>query len=59
LELQKKKEEEESKDCTFSPKTIDCPEYVKRIAKSMAIVKSARNTSDFTSDINMVKPEWK
>ena len=33
--------EKELELCTFSPQTIDCPSYVKRIAKSMAAVKAA------------------
>ena len=33
--------EKELEECTFSPTTIDCPAYVKRIAKSMVAVKAA------------------
>ena len=33
--------EKELGECTFSPTTIDCPAYVKRIAKSMLAVKAA------------------
>ena len=33
--------EKELEDCTFSPQTIDCPAYVRRIARSMAAVKAA------------------
>eukprot|EP01035_Chromulina_nebulosa_P018011 gene18011-23649_t len=47
---------EELKDCTFTPKTKDCPAYVKRIAKSMAIVKAARSNE---ISINNTKPDWK
>ena len=35
------KAEKELEECTFIPNTIDCPAYVKRIAKSMAAVKAA------------------
>ena len=35
------REEKELELCTFSPVTIDCPSYVKRIAMSMAAVKAA------------------
>eukprot|EP01036_Dinobryon_divergens_P023461 gene23463-31808_t len=55
LELQRRAEEEVS-NCTFSPKTIDCPEYVKRIAKSMSIVKSARSTAQPEEP---EKPDWR
>jgi hypothetical protein len=48
--IQKEKEkklrvERELEDCTFSPHTIDCPAYVKRIAKSMAAIKAAHATT--------------
>lgn len=35
------REEKELQSCTFNPVTIDCPSYVKRIARSMAAVKAA------------------
>lgn len=35
------REEDELKSCTFFPVTIECPSYVKRIARSMAAVKAA------------------
>ena len=45
----------ELEGCTFQPQTIDCPSYVKRIAKSMAIVKAARS-----EHLNQkVKPQWR
>ena len=40
----KSKNDKELKECTFSPEIIECPAYIKRIAKSMAIVKSARKS---------------
>jgi hypothetical protein len=63
--LREKYEEEkknlEIKECTFAPKTSECPEYVKRIAKSMAIVKAARNSSNNDNSVkdDAVKPEWR
>lgn len=51
----KKREEEETKECSFTPQTIDCPEYVKRIAKSMAIVRAAKGAQVIGSN----KPEWR
>ena len=44
---------------TFSPKTTECPEYVKRIAKSMSIVKAARNNTSNMLDNSNIKPDWK
>ena len=41
----KKRHEEEMDGCTFSPKTVECPAYVKRIAKSMAVVRAARTST--------------
>lgn len=55
LELQRR-EEAEREGCTFVPETRDCPAYVKRIAKSMAIVKAARGNSSVYSE---EKPQWK
>jgi len=55
----KRREEEASKDCTFSPKTIDCPEYVRRIARSMSIVKNARVNADAQSVGEPERPEWR
>jgi hypothetical protein len=40
----KSKNDNELKECTFSPEIIECPAYIKRIAKSMAIVKNARKS---------------
>lgn len=51
----KKREEEETKECSFTPQTIDCPEYVKRIAKSMAIVRAAKGSQTVGND----KPDWR
>mmetsp|Transcript_22203 Transcript_22203/g.32306 ORF Transcript_22203/g.32306 Transcript_22203/m.32306 type:complete len:754 (-) Transcript_22203:158-2419(-) len=49
------KAQEELKDCTFTPRTKDCPAYVKRIAKSLSVVKAARSVEDAVP----VKPQWK
>lgn len=40
----KSREVRELESCTFAPETIDCPAYVKRIAKSMAVIKQARES---------------
>eukprot|EP01041_Mallomonas_annulata_P010060 gene10060-20960_t len=32
----------ESEDCTFKPETKDCPAYIRRIAKSLSVVKANR-----------------
>ena len=52
----KKRENDEMESCTFAPKTKECPAYVKRIAKSMAIMRAARTgAQEEDSD----KPTWK
>jgi hypothetical protein len=38
-----RKEQEELEACTFAPQTTECPAYVRRIAKSMAVVRAARS----------------
>ena len=38
-----RKEQEELEACTFAPQTKECPAYVRRIAKSMAVVRAARS----------------
>lgn len=59
LEIMREREEAEKKDCTFSPKTTECPAYVKRIALSMSIVKAARNNTSSVLDTEDSKPEWR
>ena len=59
LEVLRLREEEEAKSCTFSPQTTDCPAYIKRIAKSMSIVKAARNSTSGLLDNSNMKPDWK
>ena len=52
-EIIKKREEQELADCTFKPQTIDCPAYVKRIAKSMQALKAQ------TPPKPPSKPDWR
>jgi len=59
LEILREREENEAKDCTFSPKTTECPAYVKRIALSMSIVKAARNNTSTLLDSEANKPQWR
>jgi len=48
-------EMEELAGCTFAPETSDCPSYIKRIARSMALTKVDRG-----SEITMAaKPDWR
>lgn len=42
LEL-RKRSASELQECTFKPETRDCPNYIKRIAKSVQVVKSAKS----------------
>lgn len=49
------KQSEELKDCTFTPATKDCPAYIKRIARSLAVVKSVRTSTDEAPS----RPQWK
>lgn len=51
----KRREDEEFAECSFTPKTVDCPEYVRRIAKSMAIVKAAKSSQLPVDN----KPDWR
>jgi hypothetical protein len=57
----KRREDAEVASCTFSPKTIDCPAYVRRIAKSMAVVKAARSSSSSGSYAaeQAAKTQWR
>lgn len=48
------KEQNERLDCTFQPMTKECPAYVKRIARSLSIVKAAR-----TVEAPPSRPEWR
>lgn len=43
LAVLERKEQDEFEACTFAPQTKECPAYVRRIAKSMAVVRAARS----------------
>lgn len=58
-QAQEEREQREMMECTFTPVTRDCPAYVKRIAKSMEIVRAARNSNGFMNSKNSIKPDWK
>lgn len=47
---------QELDSCTFKPQTIDCPAYIKRIARSLAVVKASKMGDD--NNENM-KQQWK
>ena len=49
------RQQEEMQSCTFLPKTKDCPAYVKRIARSLSVVKRSHATDEQLSS----KPQWK
>lgn len=51
-----KREREEIDSCTFAPQTKECPAYVRRIAKSMAVVRAARAVD---SEPVAARPTWK
>ena len=56
--LRRKKEMIEMKDleeCTFMPKTGECPGYIKRIARSMALTKSEKPPEEVAAE----KPQWR
>ncbi len=52
--VMEEKSQAEFEVCTFKPTTKECPAYVKRIARSLSVVKSARQSSEPIS-----KPQWK
>jgi hypothetical protein len=58
-QIMRERDEKEQVECTFSPKTTDCPAYVRRIAKSMSIVKAARNSTSSLLDPESSKPQWR
>jgi len=51
-----KREQEELEACTFAPSTKDCPAYVKRIAKSMSVMRAAKTPAN---DVGPEKPTWR
>ncbi|CAE7670056.1 unnamed protein product, partial [Symbiodinium microadriaticum] len=54
--IQQTRAESEMKDCTFTPLTKECPAYVKRIARSLAVVRAARSQE---GPVAPAKPQWK
>jgi hypothetical protein len=48
------RQQEELELCTFLPKTKDCPAYVKRIARSLSVVKRSQAGEEHPS-----RPQWK
>lgn len=51
-----KREQVELEACTFAPSTKDCPAYVKRIAKSMSVMRAAKTPNN---DVGPEKPTWR
>ena len=46
--------------CTFTPETRDCPAYVRRIAKSMAVVRASKSSpAQDLLETGSDKPTWK
>lgn len=41
-------------ECTFKPTTNDAPEYVKRIARSMALARAVK-----APEAPLAKPDWR
>ncbi len=60
LEELNRREEQEMEKCTFTPQTVECPEYIKRIARSMSVVRKAKaQDSASLSGMPNAKPEWR
>jgi hypothetical protein len=57
LNEKKARDEAELAECTGVPKTISCPEYVKRIAHSMQISKKYREKTEGKGQVAV--PSWK
>ena len=55
----KQREHDALEGCTFAPKTIQCPAYIKRIAKSMQIVKASRRLSNVSSGSEKPPSTWR
>lgn len=47
-------EQAELRECTFRPSTHDAPDYVKRIAQSMALARAVK-----APQAPMARPEWR
>ena len=45
--------------CTFRPQISECPSFVKRIAKSMALTKMQKNNEAENTTNKHIKPEWR
>ena len=56
LKILEEREMNELKDCTFTPEIRECPQYVKRIARSLAVVKAAKSSESMQEN---EKPQWK
>ena len=54
----KRREEAEMAGCTFTPKTIECPAYIKRIKHSLDLVKAARGAGNSVMS-DKSKPDWR
>jgi hypothetical protein len=53
---------EELRGCSFTPEIIECPPYIKRIARSLAVVKGAKGLAgdgSATGALESEKPQWK
>lgn len=57
--MAEQRDQEVLAECTFEPETSKCPEYIKRIAKSMSIVRAAKQAETEKSQVRMEKPLWK
>lgn len=45
--------------CTFRPQISECPSFVKRIAKSMALTKMQKMSESENTKNRQIKPEWR
>lgn len=58
--LLQQKNAEETKECTFKPQTTECPSYIKRIAKSMQVVRAARKLNEANKSPDQKPPStWR
>lgn len=56
---QQEKAQQEVSQCTFKPEVKSCPAYVKRIAKSMEIVREVRKAEMEKTGPKQERKEWK
>jgi hypothetical protein len=54
----KRKEDAELAGCTFIPKTVECPAYIKRIKNSLDLVRAARS-ADSVQSAQSSRPDWR